>query len=286
MKDPDAITRTYGSGGVGFDGEVDDVDDDDEASSQRALDRHVAVRGAPPRLASEKLMDLLMDGDRPPTGPTTATAPAPAPSAGEDLLTAAHSRRSRRAPGAAPPSLPSYFGGYEADQARMLLGGLTQAMKGQWVDPAAASAGEIDSWARLMEEEGSGVGGGRVRTAVDARFTSAGLLMADLADARRTQIKSSAPHRRRPLDAEYKERELIESSRKFTTSMTLRRNQNATNVAATRKDKDFGVDKDTYMDKATSEGVGIEGIKKDVDDEWMRMMRRRVEARAAAAMSK
>ena len=47
------------------------------------------------------------------------------------------------------------------------------------------------------------------------------------------------------------------------------------------------MDKDTDMDKATSEGVGIDGIKKDVDDEWMRMMRRRVEARAAAAaMSK
>ena len=94
-----------------------------------------------------------------------------------------------------------------------------------------------------------------MKTAVDARFGSAGLLMADLAQARREQTKmltnmmSTASHPTR-------------TSIKFSSSSTLRNNQNATNV-----------------------GVGDDaGAVKD--DEWMRMMKRRVEKRAAAATMK
>ena len=202
--------------------------EEEESEDDRwAVDRHVPVAGATRRPASEQLMDLVLDVHRPPDPPMNdsrfirARVPESqrinhrgfhqpprdsfwdkdglwknpyadwAPPVDQEAL----ALPPRRAAGAAPPR-PSPYGGYEydVDQAQRLIGGVSKAMKGEWVDPDPAIAID-EAWSRMVEEEGGGGGAEYVRRA-EAKFEGSKLLMADLEDAkRRPMIRHRSPMR-------------------------------------------------------------------------------------------
>ena len=215
------------------------------ARSEDVVDGHVVELEVPRRRASQQLMDLLLDVDRPPDR-------LPAPPRSTSSL---HRRDSfwdrdggwnnpnaewTALPAQAPPTLGApHSGDYEAEQAQHLIGGFSKALRGKWVDPDADRYfASDDSWAQLVDEEGGG-GGGRGAAVVAARFSSSALLMADVAEGRQ----------QRPLVG-------------------------AVTVAA-RNGRTLSL----ANSSTASRGVHGDGSE---DDDWMRHMKLQVEARAAA----